>query len=131
MRGSFVLAPVVGPREIDYAPVLPAKVPTRMNETLPDQVAGSALMRGTGDAAHELIRRARLQVRALAAGEWVFKPGDPADALYLLLGARAGGEGLHVDPLVQVELKPEAGKRSLRFERIVHGEVFGELELLE
>ena len=131
MRGSFVLAPVVGPREIDYAPILPAKVPTRMNETLPDRVAGSALMRGTGAAAHELIRRARLQLRALAAGEWVFKPGDPADAIYLLLGARAGGEGLHVDPLVQIELKPEAGKRSLRFERIVHGEVFGELELLE
>ena len=131
MRGSFILAPVVGLREIDYAPILPAKVPTRMNETLPDQVAGSALMRGTGDAAHELIRRARLQLRPLAAGEWVFKPGDPADALYLLLGARAGGEGLHVDPLVQIELKPEAGKRSLRFERIVHGEVFGELELLE
>jgi len=34
MRGSFVLATVVGPREIDYAPILPAKVPTRMNETL-------------------------------------------------------------------------------------------------
>ena len=131
MRGSFTFAPVVGLREIDYAPILPAKVPTRMNETLPDQVAGSALMRGTGDAAHELIRRARLQLRPLAAGEWVFKPGDPADAIYLLLGARAGGEGLHVDPLVQIELKPEAGKRSLRFERIVHGEVFGELELLE
>lgn len=82
-------APLVGAREIDYAPILPAKVPTRMNETLPEQVAGSALMRGTGDAAHELIRRARLQLRALAAGEWVFRPGDPADALYLLLGARA------------------------------------------
>jgi len=124
-------APLVGAREIDYAPVLPAKVPTRMNETLPEQVAGSALMRGTGDAAHELIRRARLQFRALAAGEWVFRPGDPADALYLLLGARVSGEGLHVDPLVQIELKPPSGKRSLRFERIVHGEVFGELELLE
>ncbi len=81
--------------------------------------------------AHELIRRARLQLRPLAAGEWVFRPGDPADAIYLLLGARAGGEGLHVDPLVQIELKPPSGKRSLRFERIVHGEVFGELELLE
>ncbi|MGZ8399763.1 MAG: helix-turn-helix domain-containing protein [Methyloceanibacter sp.] len=131
MPGSFVVAPVVGLREIDYAPVLPAKVPTRMSESVPEKVAGSALMRGTGDAAHELIRRARLQMRPLAAGEWVFKPGDPADAIYLLLGARAGGEGLHVDPLVQIELKPEAGKRSLRFERIVHGEVFGELELLE
>lgn len=102
-----------------------------MNETTPDQVAGSALMRGTGDAAHELIRRARLQLRPLAAGEWVFRPGDPADAIYLLLGARAAGEGLHVDPLVQIEFKPPSGKRSLRFERIVHGEVFGELELLE
>ena len=124
-------APVAGPREIDYAPILPAKVPTRMNETLPDHVTGSALMRGTSDAAHALIRRARLQLRPLAAGEWVFKPGDPADAIYLLLGARAPGEGLHVDPLVQIELKPPSGKRSLRFERIVHGEVFGELELLE
>ena len=129
--GSLILPPVARSREIDYAPFLPAKVPTRMNETLPDQVAGSALMRGTGDDARELIRRARLQMRPLAAGEWVFKPGDPADAIYLLLGARAVGEGLHVDPLVQIELRPEAGKRSLRFERIVHGEVFGELELLE
>src|SRR4029079_8475272 len=41
-RGSFFFATVFGPREIDYAPILPAKVPTRMNETLPDQVAGSA-----------------------------------------------------------------------------------------
>ena len=32
---------------------------------------------------------------------------------------------------MQIEFKPPAGKRSLRFERIVHGEVFGELELLE
>jgi len=102
-----------------------------MNETLPEQVAGSALMRGTGDEALQLIRRARLQLRTLAAGEWVFRPGDPADAIYLLLGARASGDGLHVDPLVQIELKPLTGKRSLRFERIVHGEVFGELELLE
>ena len=124
-------APLVGVREIDYAPILPAKVPTGMNETLPEQVAGSALMRGTGDAAHQLIRRARLQLRALAAGEWVFRPGDPADAIYLLLGAGVSGEGLHVDPLVQIELKPPSGKRSLRFERIVHGEFFGELELLE
>jgi CRP-like cAMP-binding protein len=128
---SSASAPLVGVREIDYAPLPPAKVPTRMSESVPEQVAGSALMRGTGDAAHELIRRARLQLRALAAGEWVFRPGDPADALYLLLCARVGGEGLHVDPLVQIELKPQSGKRSLRFERIVHGEVFGELELLE
>ncbi|HXG79055.1 MAG TPA: Crp/Fnr family transcriptional regulator [Methyloceanibacter sp.] len=102
-----------------------------MNETLPDQVAASALMRGTGDEALKLIRRARLQLRPLAAGEWIFRPGDPADAIYLLLGAHGSGEGLHIDPLVQVELKPLSGKRSLRFERIVHGEVFGELELLE
>jgi CRP-like cAMP-binding protein len=117
--------------KIDYARILPAKVPTRMNETLPEQVAGSALMRGTGDEAQRLVTRARLQLRTLAAGECVFQPGDPADAIYLLLGARATGEGLHIDPLVQVELRPLTGKRSLRFERIVHGEVFGELELLE
>jgi CRP-like cAMP-binding protein len=117
--------------EIDYARVLPAKVATRMSESVPEQVAGSALMRGTNDAAHDIVRRARLQLRTLAAGERVFQPGDPADAIYLLLGARASGEGLHVDPLVQIELKPPSGKRSLRFERIVHGEVFGELELLE
>jgi CRP-like cAMP-binding protein len=124
-------APLVGSREIDYALVLPLKLRARMNETLPEQVAGSALMRGTSEAAHDLVKRARLQLRSLAAGECVFRPGDPADALYLLLGARTGSDGLHVDPLVQVELKPQSGKRSLRFERIVHGEVFGELELLE
>ena len=61
----------------------------------------------------------------------MFRAGDPADAIYLLLGARASGDGLYVDPLVQVELKPPAGKRSLRFDRVVHGEVFGELELME
>ncbi len=124
-------APLVGLREIDYALIPPAKVPTRMNETVPDEVAGSALMRGTGGEALQLVKRARLQLRALSAGECVFRPGDPADAIYLLLGARASGEALHVDPLVQIEFKPPAGKRSLRFERIVHGEVFGELELLE
>ncbi len=124
-------APLVGLREIDYALIPPAKVPTRMNETVPDEVAGSALMRGTGGEALQLVKRARLQIRALSAGECVFRPGDPADAIYLLLGARASGEALHVDPLVQIEFKPPAGKRSLRFERIVHGEVFGELELLE
>ena len=70
-------------------------------------------------------------MRMLAAGECVFHPGDAADAIYFLLGARAGGDGLEVDPLVQVELKPPSGKRTLRFERIVHGEIFGELELLE
>jgi CRP-like cAMP-binding protein len=102
-----------------------------MDQSLPEQVAGSALMRGTGDEAIKLVRRARLQLRMLSAGEWVFRPGDPADAIYLLLGTRARGEGLHIDPLVQVEMKAPTGKRSLRFERIVHGEVFGELELLE
>jgi len=128
---SSWLAPLVGAGEIDYALIPPAKVPTRMNETLPDEVAGSALMRGTGGEALQLVKRARLQLRALSAGECVFRPGDPADAIYLLLGARGSGEALHVDPLVQIEFKPPAGKRSLRFERIVHGEVFGELELLE
>jgi CRP-like cAMP-binding protein len=124
-------ARLVGIGEMDYARLLPAKVPTGMNETLPDLVARSALMRGTSDAALQLLKRARLQLRTLAAGECVFRPGDPVDAIYLLLGARVGAEGLDVDPLVQIELKPPTGKRSLRFERIVHGEVFGELELLE
>jgi CRP-like cAMP-binding protein len=123
--------PLVGVGEIDYARFLPAKVPTGMNETLPDLVARSALMRGTCDAALAQLGRARLQLRTLAAGECVFRPGDAVDAIYLLLGARAGGERMDVDPLVQVELKPPSGKRSLRFERIVHGEIFGELELLE
>jgi CRP-like cAMP-binding protein len=118
-------------REIDYAPILPARVPTRMNETVPEEVAGSALMRGTGGEALALIKRARLQLRAQSAGECVFRPGDPADAIYLLLGARGSGEALRVDPLVQIEFKPPSGKRTLRFERIVLGEVFGELELLE
>ncbi|HEV7464290.1 MAG TPA: cyclic nucleotide-binding domain-containing protein, partial [Methyloceanibacter sp.] len=102
-----------------------------MTETLPDLVARSALMRGTSKAALAQLGRARLQLRTLVPGECVFRPGDSVDAIYLLLGARAGGERLDVDPLVQVELKPPSGKRSLRFERIVHGEIFGELELLE
>jgi CRP-like cAMP-binding protein len=110
------------------APAAPAAAPS---ESLPDLVARSALMRGTTDAAVEQLRRARLQLRALASGECVFRPGDAVDAVYLLLGARERGDGLAVDPLVQLELKPDAGKRGLRFERIVHGEIFGELELLE
>jgi CRP-like cAMP-binding protein len=102
-----------------------------MSEALEDVLARSALMRGTSDAARAHLRRARLTVRTLAAGESVFREGDPADAIYFLLGARAAGDGLDIDPLVQVELKPESGKHGLRFERIVHGEIFGELELLE
>jgi CRP-like cAMP-binding protein len=116
---------------MDYPSVLPAKASIRMHDTLPDLVARSALMRGTSDAALSLLKRARLSLRALAAGETVFRPGEAADAVYLLLGARTNAEGLDVDPLVQVELKPATGKRLLRFERIVHGEIFGELEFLE
>ncbi|HZP08722.1 Crp/Fnr family transcriptional regulator, partial [Methyloceanibacter sp.] len=116
---------------MDYPLVLPAKAPIRMQDTLPDLVARSALMRGTSDAALSLLKRARLSLRTLAAGETVFRPGDVAEAVYLLLGARTGADGLDVDPLVQVELKPASGKRLLRFERIVHGEIFGELEFLE
>ncbi len=116
---------------MDYPLVLPAKAPIRMHDTLPDLVARSALMRGTGDAALSLLKRARLSLRTLAAGETVFRPGEAAEAVYLLLGARTGADGLDIDPLVQVELKPASGKRLLRFERIVHGEIFGELEFLE
>jgi CRP-like cAMP-binding protein len=127
---------LVGVAEIDYAPALPARLPTRaaptgMNETLEELVARSALMRGASDATRAKLGRARLAVRTLGPGEHVFQAGDTADAVYLLLSARRGGDGLDVDPLVQVELKPSSGKRALRFERIVHGEIFGELELLE
>ena len=128
---SSVRAPLVGVGEIDYVLILPAEVPIRMNEKLKDLVAGSALMRGTSNAALAELKRARLQACALAAGECVFRAGDPVDALYLLLGTRVNGEGLDVDPLVQIELKSPTDKRGLRFERIVHGEIFGELELLE
>jgi CRP-like cAMP-binding protein len=122
---------LVGLAEMDYPLSLPAEAPTAMQETLEDLVARSALMRGTSDTARAHLRRARFSVRTLQAGECAFHPGDPADAIYLLLGARANGDGLDVDPLVQVELQPPSGKRVLRFERIVHGEIFGELELLE
>ncbi len=127
---------LVGIAEMDYPVGLPAQIPigvapTGMNETLEDLVARSALMRGTSEESRALLRRARLTLRKLGPGECVFRPGDAADAVYFLLGARASGDGLDVDPLVQVELKPPSGKRMLRFERIVHGEIFGELELLE
>jgi CRP-like cAMP-binding protein len=102
-----------------------------MNQTLPDIVARTVLLRGASEAALALLACARLSLRPLAAGEYVFRPGDAVDAIYLLLGARMGGDGLNVDPLVQVELKPPSSNRSLRFERIVHGEIFGELEVLE
>jgi len=124
-------ARLVGSLQMDYALLLPAKAPIRMHDTLPDLVARSALMRGTSDAALSLLKRARLSLRILAAGEIVFRTGDAAEAVYLLLGARTNADGLDVDPLVQVELKPATGKRLLRFERIVHGEIFGELEFLE
>ncbi len=127
---------LVGTAEMDYPLGSPAEIPigiapTGMNETPEDLVAQSALMRGTGEEARAHLRRARLSLRTLDPGEHVFSPGDTADAIYLLVGARAGGDGLDVDPLVQVELKPPSGKRTLRFERIVHGEIFGELEILE
>ena len=124
-------ARLVGSLEMDYAVILPAKAPIRMHDTIPDLVARSALMRGTSQAALSLLKRARLSLRTLAAGETVFRPGEAADSVYLLLGARMDADGLGVDPLVQVELKPASGKRLLRFERIVHGEIFGELEFLE
>src|SRR6185437_4060501 len=124
-------ARLVGSLQMDYALLLPAKAPIRMHDTLPDLVARSALMRGTSDAALSLLKRARLSLRTLAAGEIVFRPGEAAEAVYLLLSARTNADGLDVDPLVQVELKPATGKRLLRFERIVHGEIFGELEFLE
>ena len=124
-------ARLVGSLQMDYALLLPAKAPIRMHDTLPDLVARSALMRGTSDAALSLLKRSRLSLRTLAAGEIVFRPGDAAEAVYLLLSARTNADGLDVDPLVQVELKPATGKRLLRFERIVHGEIFGELEFLE
>ena len=101
---------LVSVAEMDYAAALSARLPlsvapTGMNETLEDLVARSALMRGTSAAAHARLRRTRLSVRALAAGECIFRPGDAADAVYFLLNARNGGDGLDVDPLVQVELK--------------------------
>jgi CRP-like cAMP-binding protein len=127
---------LVGVPEMDYPLLPPATIPigmaaTGMNETVEDLVARSALMRGTSDTARAHLHRARLSMRHVAAGECVFGPGDSADGVYFLLGARSRGDGLDVDPLVQVELKPPSGKRILRFERIVHGEIFGELELLE
>lgn len=127
---------LVGIAEMDYPAALSVRLPLSvapagMNDTLEDLIARSALMRGTSGAAQARLRRTRLTLRALAAGECIFQPGDAADAVYFLLGARNGGEGLDVDPLVQVELKPPSGKRALRFERIVHGEIFGELELME
>jgi len=139
MTATVALHPrlrLVGVAEMDYPPALPAEFPTRaaptgMNETLEDLVSRSALMRGTSDAARARLRRTRLAVRTLQAGECIFQAGDAADGLYFLLSARNRGDGLDVDPLVQVELKPPSGKRALRFERIVHGEIFGELELLE
>src|SRR3990170_353610 len=122
----------IGPRaQIDYVLILPANAPLRMTDTLQDLVARSALMRGASNATRALLGRARLTQRTLGPREYVYRQGDGVDAIYLLLGARMGGEGLDVYPLVQVELKPLTGKRSLRFERIVHGEIFGELELLE
>ena len=129
---SSLPAPLVGMREIDYAAILPARVPTRMNETLPDEVAESALMRGTGGEA----RRARqagaasVAARCRRANACSGRATPPTPSISCSARA-ASGEGLQVDPLVQIEFKPPSGKRSLRFERIVQGEVFGELELLE
>ncbi len=109
----------------------PAANAVSLAESLPELVARSSLMRGASGAVLEQLRRSRFKLRALTSGECVFRQGDAVDAVYLLLGARPAGDGLDVDPLVQLELKPDAGKRGLRFERIVHGEIFGELELLE
>lgn len=122
--------------DMDYPLVSQAEppvcmAPTDMNETLEDLVVRSALMRGTSAAVQSRLRRERLSMISLEAGESIFKVGDAADAVYFLLGTQQRGNGLAVDPLVQVELKPQSGKRGLRFERIVHGEIFGELEFLE
>jgi len=102
-----------------------------MKSNLPDQIARTALLRGTSDAALARLARARLSLRKLAAGEYVFRAGDKVDAVYVLLGTDTDQEGRSTGALVQVELKPPSCKRALRFERIVQGEIFGELELLE
>ncbi len=107
------------------------ETPARMKPTLPDLIARTALLRGASAAAIERLARARLKLRSLAAAEYVFRAGDDADAIFVLLGADAGQAGPGTDPLVQVELKGTSSKRPLRFERIVQGEIIGELELLE
>ena len=111
-----------------------SQAPRAASQTTPrsleQRVAESSLLRGSGESVIELLRNFRLCSRSLAAGEHVFQIGDPADALYLLFGVKAGRDGLAIDPLVQLELKPLSGKRPLRLERIVDGEVFGEIEFL-
>jgi len=102
-----------------------------MNQAVLKRVAGSAFMRGASEAALSLLRGARLTPRAIATGEHVFRPGDSVDAIYFLLDARMSGRELDVDPLIQVELTPSANMRPLRFDRVVHGDIFGEIELLE
>ena len=115
---------------MDYDFSQAPKPPTTAACSLDQRIADCSLFRGSGESVIELLQRSRLRPRSLTAGEQGFRIGDPADALYLLFGAKPEREGLDIDPLVQVELKLPLGKRTLRLERIVDGEVFGEIELL-
>ena len=101
-----------------------------MSQSTEQLVANSALMRAANEGALKLLHGARLLPRSFAAGEYVFRTGDTADVLYLLFGARPQGDGLAVDPLLQVEMRTQSSKLALRFERVVEGEIFGELEWL-
>ncbi|MEM7192599.1 MAG: Crp/Fnr family transcriptional regulator, partial [Pseudomonadota bacterium] len=96
----------------------------RRTQSLIERLSALPLFRGTDQG---LLGRLQATSREIGAGEYVFRHGDPAIDLFILLGAK--GE-LPVDPFVQIELAAEHGARPLRLERIVAGELFGELELL-
>jgi EmrB/QacA subfamily drug resistance transporter len=123
-----VLAPVLEEAPEPFA-VAPAAAPESLLDRLPDGLRERLLAAG--------------EPRTLAAGEWLFHEGDPADALYLLTAGRleveSGGQrlaevgaGAFVGELGLLAGTPRgAGVRARRDSRLlrVSGEAF--LELLE
>jgi NTE family protein len=79
-----------------------------------DELAGAPLLRGASAAAVEQLRESARETR-LAAREWLFRAGEPADRLFLVLSGR-----LRV-------VEPETG-RLLR--EVGAGAALGELGLL-
>ena len=59
----------------------------------------------------------RAQVKELVAGDWLFREGDPGDALYVLRSGR-------------LEIVHEAGGNQIVIRTLPSGGVLGELALL-
>jgi CRP-like cAMP-binding protein len=93
-------------------------------------VLQSNQFKGASAPTHDLVLRTRLDARHVAAGDYLYQTGDAFEGIYLLWTPERHADYLASAPLMQIELATVSEKRPLRFDRIIQGEMFGELELL-